>query len=463
MRHGPMSEDPQFRTVSAPDEFGWTTDSAVLYVPVTRHGDVLGYLWSAVSDDAAGFAVRASQGSDALNASVAWVGRLRSAKAQGMTPLQALRSWAGAPLSQEARAALARYQTRVAGCFLGGALGDALGAPVEFDSLAAIRQRHGAAGITRLAEYRGRAGLVTDDTQLTLFTAEGLITAALEGAGAPANVGPYLHRSYLRWRATQELAGPPEPAPSWLAGQEWLYDTRDPGNACLSGLSSGVAGTLANPVNPDSKGCGAVMRSAPFGLQAGKASADIFGEAVSGAVLTHGHPSGYLAAGAFAVIVRALVDGASLADGVAEALTVLRGWPGHEETTAALTAARQAAAAGSPSAETVERLGAGWVAEEALAIGVYAALAFPAPGQARDALVLAVNHSGDSDSTGSVCGNLIGAWHGLDALPADWLAAIEGHAVIRRLAADFAIIGWPGWRRHADAADVSRIRASYPA
>ena len=97
MRHGPLSEDPEFRTVSAPDEFGWTTESAVRFVPVLRGRKVLGYLWAAVSDDAADFAVAQPASDDSLNASVAWVDRLRWAKAKGLTPLAALRHWAGEP------------------------------------------------------------------------------------------------------------------------------------------------------------------------------------------------------------------------------------------------------------------------------------------------------------------------------------------------------------------------------
>jgi ADP-ribosylglycohydrolase len=495
MRHGPMSEDPEFRTVSAPDGFAWRTASAVRYVPVTRAGAVLGYLWAATGDDAAAFVVREAQGQDAFNASVAWVERLRWAKAQGMSPLQALRHWAGAPEDRRAGAvergtereagslaelqevaaekrpgplpgsaaqALDSYRSRVVGCFLGGALGDALGAPVEFSSLAEIREHHGDTGITGLAPYHGRLGLVTDDTQLTLFTAEGLITAALADADSPERVAWYVHRSYQRWLATQQSSRPSQPPQSWLAGQEWLYDRRAPGNACLSGLSSGVMGTPAAPANPGSKGCGAVMRSAPFGLQLGKKSPEVFREAIAGAVLTHGNPSGYLGAGAFAVIVRALADGAGLAEGLADALVFLRDWPGHEETTAALTAARDAAAVGQPGPEAVQRLGEGWVAEEALAIAVYAALAFPGAGQARDALLLAVNHSGDSDSTGSICGNLVGAWHGREALPEDWLTAVEGRAAIEQLAADFAVIGWPDWRRSTADRTVARLQAAYP-
>jgi ADP-ribosylglycohydrolase len=356
---------------------------------------------------------------------------------------------------------LERYQSRAAGCLLGGALGDALGAPVEFDSLQEITERYGEAGLTGLVPYRGRLGLVTDDTQMTLFTAEGLIAAALSGAQWPERIGLHLYRSYRRWLATQELSRPPDTAQTWLERQAWLYDRRAPGNACLSGLADPAMGTLQAPANPGSKGCGTVMRSAPFGLQPGQEPEEVFRQAVAGAVLTHGHPTGYLAAGAFAVIVQALAGEANLADGVADALSVLRNWPGHEETTAALTAAREAAAAGRPGPAAVERLGQGWVAEEALAIGVYAALAYPGAEQARQALLLAVNHSGDTDSTGSVCGNLVGARHGLQVLPADWLTELEGRADIERLASDFALTTWPGWLPSANDQTLARLKAAY--
>lgn len=72
---------------------------------------------------------------------------------------------------------------------------------------------------------------------------------------------------------------------------------------------------------------------------------------------------------------------------------------------------------GPPSApvgpETVERLGAGWVAEEALAIGVYAALVSP---DVMSALTLAVTHSGDSDSTGAIAGNSSTVYNGATQL-----------------------------------------------
>jgi ADP-ribosylglycohydrolase len=316
------------------------------------------------------------------------------------------------------------YRSRVRGCLLGGALGDALGAPVEFSSLSEIRSRHGPAGVTSLS-----SGLVTDDTQLTLFTVEGMIRASVRGD--PSEV----HRAYLRWLATQQRSSPPADVVGWLGSEQWLYAQRAPGNACLSGLRSDRPGSLDHPVNPSSKGCGAVMRSAPFGL-ANDSPERCFRSAVEGAVLTHGHPTGYLAAGTFAAIVHGLVEGRSLPDAVSQARGLLEAYDQREETLTAVDSA-VAAAAGEPSAEQVERLGGGWVAEEALAIGLYCALVYSESTQVRDALLLSVNHTGDSDSTGSICGNLLGALHGEAALPAAWVGEVEGRDTILTLADDF--------------------------
>ncbi|NEB05415.1 ADP-ribosylglycohydrolase family protein [Streptomyces sp. SID13726] len=112
--------------------------------------------------------------------------------------------------------------------------------------------------------------------------------------------------------------------------------------------------------------------------------------------------------------------------------------PGHEETMSALEQAVDLAAGKPPTPQKVESLGAGWVAEQALAVGVYSALA---AGSVEQALLLSVNHSGDSDSTGSVCGNLLGALHGDVGLPHAWVRQVEGRARIAVLADDLAAEG----------------------
>ncbi|RVX43293.1 ADP-ribosylglycohydrolase [Nonomuraea polychroma] len=339
-------------------------------------------------------------------------------------------------------------QDRVRGCLLGGAIGDALGAPIEFQSLREIRKHHGTDGISGyVADWRGKTGLITDDTQMTLFTVEGLVRADHANGSPAAGAGDApvveaVREAYLRWLDTQSHhASPPADLPhrtGRLREEGWLYSRRAPGNACLSGLHRHFPGPAPlgepGPVNPDSKGCGTVMRSAPFGLV--RAASDpraAFETAAACAQITHGHPTGYLAAGAFAAIIAYLMSGEALEPAVHRALELLAGYPAHEETTAALRAALELG--GPPSPERVESLGGAWVAEEALAIGVYCALAETS---VERALLLSVNHSGDSDSTGSVCGNLLGTLHGAAALPPAWLRPLEGRDTIERLAAELA-------------------------
>jgi ADP-ribosylglycohydrolase len=124
----------------------------------------------------------------------------------------------------------------------------------------------------------------------------------------------------------------------------------------------------------------------------------------------------------------------------------LRLEPEGEECAVALERAIEACETEPPSPETVESIGEGWVGEEALAIGLYAALA--AGDDLARGLCLAVNHSGDSDSTGAIAGNILGAELGLAAIPISWLETLELRDEIRTLAHD-AITGFaPGeWCR----------------
>jgi len=361
---------------------------------------------------------------------------------------------------------LAAYRARVRGCLLGGAIGDALGFPIEGLSLGTIRSQYGERGITGPVRDRtGRTGLISDDTQLTLFTAEGWLTGfrRMRAKGIGGAEVMLVLDAYLRWLDTQDHDGPPPQDGSRhqvgrLREELWLYERRAPGLACLSGLREryapdprSVIDGSPGPVNPGSKGCGTVMRSAPFGFTEGQPKAS-FELAARCAQITHGHPTGYLAAGALAAMVSHLVSGEPLAEAVRRSMELLAGYPGHEETSAALRRAVGLAAEGGPGTpEKVESLGGGWVAEEALAIAVYAALVRTEYWEHRtpveSALLLAVNHSGDSDSTGSICGNLLGAAHGDGLLPPQWLAQVEGRAVIAALADDFAAAVHPGERR----------------
>ena len=161
----------------------------------------------------------------------------------------------------------------------------------------------------------------------------------------------------------------------WLHAEPVMQRRRAPGNTCLSALHAGAWGRVDNRINA-SKGCGGVMRVVPLGLVQAWAPATAFIVAAQTAAITHGHPSGYLSAAAMAAMVRMMIDGMDLLAAADEAVALLSNDPEADETISALRAAtgmwRERP---TDHASAVERLGEGWVGEEALAVGVYAALA----------------------------------------------------------------------------------------
>ncbi len=342
---------------------------------------------------------------------------------------------------------------RVVGCLLAGAVGDALGAPVEFRSIDEIRQRCGPAGVTTMLP----PGHFTDDTQMTLFTAEALIRAGMElEATGSCNPVHLLHRSYLRWLLTQghEVGalwpdGDPQAATGGgLISEALLHRVEAPGMTCLSALRSGVAGTMSEPIN-DSKGCGGVMRAAPAGLlvpgaELGAAPAEAYHLGCEVGAVTHGHPFGFHPAGLLAALVHLIAAGASPIEAYGEVRTLA---PAdlHEITDAAV----ELGAAGPPSPEAIEReLGGGWVGEEALAIALACSVAAP---DMSTGLLASVNHSGDTDSTGSICGNLLGAHLGAEAIDREWVAGLDGAVLVRAVGMDVA--QWVIERPPADVPD----------
>ncbi|MGW6409410.1 ADP-ribosylglycohydrolase family protein [Streptomyces vinaceus] len=356
------------------------------------------------------------------------------------------------------------FRSRVRGALLGSAVGDALGAPAAGLSLDAIRAAHGPQGLTGpVPGPQGPRGTVTAATQLTLFTADGLIRAHVRRDTGAWHPPTDIHRAYLRWAATQHDWGPDERRKDngWLARQEWLYVRRSPDRACLTGFADDVLGTLDQPKNPTARDAAAAARSAPFGLLVGWEPGLVLQLATECAAQSHGHPAAYLTAGAFAVIVHGLTRGDSLDAAVQRSLGLLGARPGHQAVTDALQRALAAVPQGAPSANAVAALtpGDGREAENALAVAVYCALV------AEDiphGLSLAVNHGGDSTATGALCGALLGALHGETALPGAWLADLEGRATLLELADDFALEMTQGPSLHGPQVPSTGWLARYP-
>jgi ADP-ribosylglycohydrolase len=313
-----------------------------------------------------------------------------------------------------------------------------LGWPIEFNDYNQIVQKYGPNGIQDLRISSSGKAEITDDTQMTLFTAEGILRAETRGSRRGICHPPsVVFHAYQRWMLTQGYPRIEEyewTYDGWLLGVKELYARRAPGNSCLSALTSGKHGTIEEPIN-SSKGCGGVMRVAPIGLFYRKDSA--FEMAAEMAALTHGHPSGYLSAGALADIIASIIDGENIETAVEKTILKLKTRDQHEECTRILIKAIDLVKSELPDIEAISQLGEGWVGEEALAISVYCALKYQ--DDFKKAVVAAVNHSGDSDSTGAITGNILGAYLGINHIPEDWVNNVEMKDVIMQVVDDLLI------------------------
>lgn len=335
---------------------------------------------------------------------------------------------------------------RLHASLLGGALGDSLGADIEFLTIADIRRRF-PDGIHELPAHQGLRGAITDDTQMTLFTAEGIIRAyirsAQKGICHPPSV---IHHALLRWLRTQDRETTLETDDAGLISDSRLWMRRAPGLTCLSSLEqSSHFGACAHN---DSKGCGTIMRVAPIALMMPRDQ--VRATAIEASALTHGHPTGQLAAAAWAEMLADVANGSELEEVATSLALQYDQIESGEETAGAIRMALDAPRDGKP--ETVERLGGGWTAEEALSIALYSCLAGNSLNQA---LKISVLHSGDSDSTGAIAGNMLGLMDPSAVLTHRWSSLVEGADIISRLVKDYLHL------KHESGAAVSLAKA-YP-
>ena len=157
------------------------------------------------------------------------------------------------------------------------------------------------------------------------------------------------------------------------------------------------------------------------------------------AALTHGHDLGFIPAAALVHIVRTVTESdTSLKNAINDSIAAMeRLFPKAEhitDFTAIMQKAIQLSESNIDDISAIHQLGEGWVAEETLAIAVYCSLKYE--NDFDMAIRTAVNHDGDSDSTGAVAGNIIGAIVGYDAIPDKFKKNLELHDVILAIADD---------------------------
>ena len=189
------------------------------------------------------------------------------------------------------------------------------------------------------------------------------------------------------------------------------------------------------------------MRVAPIGLYldpAERGIAEIDRAGAEAAAVTHGHELGYIPAAALVHIITLVAhdDSITLSQAVEDSIKAMEHMFANAEHIGEFSKIMRRAVALSRSGggdqdkilDNIHALGEGWVAEETLAIAVYCALRYESDfGQA---ICAAVNHKGDSDSAGAVCGTILGAYLGYSAIPEKFKANLEFHDVLLDLADD---------------------------
>ena len=254
---------------------------------------------------------------------------------------------------------------------------------------------------------------------------------------------------------------------SWLRDVFKLYSCRAPGITCLSALKERLRKNektdsfISSKIN-ESKGCGGIMRVAPIGLLSKDKAESLCSQnnlrkeinsddketgsleyvdmlAAEASAITHSHPLGYMSSAVFAHIIYRIVNNVSdlsLKQIIIEARdTAAKLFAGDmylKELTDIIDLALELSENNDKDLDNIHRLGEGWVAEETLVIALYCSLRYQ--NDFSSGIIASVNHKGDSDSTGAVTGNILGAICGYDAIEQKWKNDLELLGVILRVA-----------------------------
>lgn len=277
---------------------------------------------------------------------------------------------------------------KILGVIYGTAIGDALGWAVEFDP--AVSPNNPAVFAQSVP------GDYTDDTQMFRAVCEGLLRVS-------DNVD----------RAAEEVA---EEFIAWHTSPE---NNRAPGRACMEGCRNLARGVQWFEAGVDSGGCGTAMRSMAYGIFFHDNPQKAALWAAEHAQMTHIHPMARAAAAATAAGVACLMGRPCASIAIAQAMRIAA--KRYDNRTAEMLS------------EAIDREGAcpygvldkwrGWAGHEAVAASLWCFLRYS--DDYEQAVLLAVNSPGDSDSLGAITGALVGANAGLSGIPERWVKQVE--------------------------------------
>lgn len=303
---------------------------------------------------------------------------------------------------------MANLRDKFLGAMYGLAIGDALGFPVEFLGLEEIREKFGPEGVTDFIKMFNELplGAYSDDTQMTLATANGLITAGHLDLDRRMDA---ITDEYISWRFSPE-------------------NNRAPGTTCTTGvdnMNDGIHWSMSGI--PDSDGCGAAMRTAAIGLYFLSLS-DIRKTAYAASKCTHAGEADIMAGIATAYLTsRALMneEPSKMVEGL---IKLGRSGIGHSDEFVEQIEQVKGVLDYKNTDNAINELGQGWNGKEAVAIGLYCFLKNPE--NYEKTVLMAANTDGDSDSLASIAGAISGAYNGINGIPQEWITNVENSPLI---------------------------------
>ncbi|TAL27898.1 MAG: ADP-ribosylglycohydrolase family protein [Alphaproteobacteria bacterium] len=380
---------------------------------------------------------------------------------------------------------------KIRGCFLLGACGDTLGAPLEgIKDLETIIAAHGDKGLSDIIEFKNAygsgkdfpPGRITDDTTMTMTTVSAMLLA--KDINDWQELRGLLWQGYLNWGQHQEdgapLAAKIDVTIEWPEGSDKFWFYCGAGRGTIAALMQDEPGTVSVPLNYNciirgketkgpNPGCGGMMRVAPLALL-DLPPEKIFELGCDSAALTHGHPEAFVATGAIALLIHYAARDEDMASAVKKTVAVLEQYGDRPDYAAgvdaclkALALARQKASAQPCDLHVMDALPGQlgypnpFLAVPVLAHTAYALLSAPEKPDAagiKSAMALAISHSGDSDSVGAIVGNVLGARYGAGVIPQEWLAVLVQRADVEKMADALSVIiapaKEPAMRRNPD-------------
>jgi ADP-ribosylglycohydrolase len=330
-------------------------------------------------------------------------------------------------------------------------VGDAFGYPCRDLTFPQICARFEKKGCLRLAvSGMTNTAMFTDATQMTLFTTDGILWAALSQNNDGVNYTEYVFYAYQMWLYTQTKT---------VAGDEytWLFDKNanpyrsklvktkgmyraayaDPVNVeLLSRMRNLGYGKITAPLNAFDD-TGAIKRVLAAGLFFNYDAQLAFRAGADFAAITHGGAASYLSAGCYCAIIAELVNDASMDSAIAKAIEILRTYPEHEEVLEVLNKVVQFLDDKDVSPlVAISHIGTEDNAAQALGVALFSAALFE--DNFENAIRLSVNHDGQSEVCGALCGGLLGTYHGAQFVPSKWAAKLSFQRLIEDIAVSLA-------------------------